>query len=68
MACLRSGCAWSKRFTKANNTGFCGTLRRRFPTLLDVVNHYDSCKGLGLSTAEKSNLVQFLVSMPNTTQ
>ena len=40
----------------------------RFPTLLDVVNHYDSCKGLGLSTAEKSNLVQFLVSMPNTTQ
>jgi cytochrome c peroxidase len=40
----------------------------RFPTLLDVVNHYDSCKGLGLSPSEKSDLVQFLVSMPNTTQ
>jgi hypothetical protein len=40
----------------------------RFPTLLDVVNHYDSCKILGLSAAEKSDLVQFLVSMPNITQ
>jgi hypothetical protein len=40
----------------------------RFLTLLDVVNHYDSCKSLGLSAAEKSDLVQFLVSLPNTTQ
>src|SRR5579864_1846534 len=40
----------------------------RFPTLLDVVNHYDTCKGLGLSGTEKNDLVQFLVSMPNTTQ
>jgi hypothetical protein len=37
----------------------------RFPTLLDVVNHYDSCKSLGLSAAEKSDLVQFLGSLPN---
>jgi hypothetical protein len=39
----------------------------RFLTLLDVVNHYDSCKSLGLSAAEKNDLVQFLASLPNST-
>jgi hypothetical protein len=34
----------------------------RFPTLLDVVNHYDSCFKLGLSTQQKSDLVQYLKS------
>jgi hypothetical protein len=38
----------------------------RFATLLDVVNHDDTCKNLGLSGAEKSDLVQFLLSLPNT--
>jgi hypothetical protein len=36
----------------------------RFPTLLDVVNHYDDCKNLGLSAQDKSDLVQFLLSLP----
>jgi hypothetical protein len=36
----------------------------RFPTLLDVVNHYDSCMSLGLSAQEKADLVQFLMSLP----
>lgn len=35
----------------------------RFPTLLDVVNHYDAFKGLGLSAAEKSDLVEYLKSL-----
>jgi hypothetical protein len=35
----------------------------RFATLLDVVNHYDSCLDLGLTTAEKSDLVQYLLSL-----
>ena len=34
----------------------------RFPTLLDVVNHYNSCFSLGLSDQQKSDLVQFLNS------
>jgi cytochrome c5 len=34
----------------------------RFKTLLDVVNHYDSCFGLNLSTQQKSDLVQYLKS------
>jgi hypothetical protein len=34
----------------------------RFPTLMDVVNHYDSCFGLGLSMGQKSDLVEFLKS------
>jgi len=34
----------------------------RFPTLLAVVNHYDSCFGLGLSNGQKSDLVEFLKS------
>jgi hypothetical protein len=36
----------------------------RFPTLLDVVNHYDTCKNLGLTSEEKSELVQYLLSLP----
>jgi len=36
----------------------------RFATLLDVVNHYDSCFNLGLSAQEKSDLVQYLKSLP----
>jgi hypothetical protein len=35
----------------------------RFATLRDVVNHYNSCLGLSLSEAEKSDLVQFLLSL-----
>lgn len=40
----------------------------RFVTLLDVVNHYDRCLSLGLSDQEKSDLVQYLKSLPNTTE
>jgi len=36
----------------------------RFSTLLDVLNHYDSCLGLGLSDQEKVDLVEFLKSLP----
>lgn len=36
----------------------------RFPTLLAVVEHYDSCLGLGLSSQEKSDLVEYLKSLP----
>jgi hypothetical protein len=35
----------------------------RFPTLNDVVNHYDECFKLGLSQNEKNDLVQYLVSL-----
>ena len=34
----------------------------RFPTLLDVANHYDACFNLGLSPAQKSDLAEFLKS------
>ena len=34
----------------------------RFPTLLDVANHYDACLSLGLYQNEKSDLVEFLKS------
>jgi hypothetical protein len=34
----------------------------RFPTLLDVANHYDSCFNIGLSSGQKSDLVEFLKS------
>jgi len=37
----------------------------RFPTLLDVVNHYDQCFSLGLMDQEKLDLVQYLLSLPN---
>ncbi len=36
----------------------------RFATLLDVVNHYDSCFHLGLSPEEKSDVVEYLKSLP----
>ena len=35
----------------------------RFPTLEAVVNHYDACFGLGLSTQETEDLVQYLLSL-----
>lgn len=35
----------------------------RFATLLDVVNHYNTCFSLGLTTAEKNDLVQYLLSL-----
>lgn len=35
----------------------------RFPTLLDVVNHYDNCKKLGLTSNEKNDLVEYLKSL-----
>jgi len=35
----------------------------RFPTLLDVVNHYNACFQLGLTEQEKRDLVQYLLSL-----
>jgi hypothetical protein len=35
----------------------------RFATLLDVVNHYNDCKRLNLSEAEKGDLVEYLKSL-----
>ena len=35
----------------------------RFPTLSDVVNHYDGFKRLGLSQQEKGDLVEYLKSL-----
>ena len=35
----------------------------RFPTLLDVVNHYNQLKKLNLTAAEKNDLVEFLKSL-----
>jgi hypothetical protein len=35
----------------------------RFATLLDVVNHYNNCKKLNLTEAEKSDLVEYLKSL-----
>ena len=35
----------------------------RFATLLDVVNHYNTCFGLGLTDREKADLVQYLLSL-----
>jgi len=34
----------------------------RFATLLDVVDHYDGCFGLHLTSRQKSDLVQYLKS------
>ena len=34
----------------------------RFPNLAAVVEHYNSCFGLGLTAQEKSDLVQYLLS------
>ena len=38
----------------------------RFATLLDVVNHYDTHFALGLTDAEKSDLVEYLKSLGDT--
>lgn len=35
----------------------------RFATLLDVVNHYNSCKNLQLTETEKGDLVEYLKSL-----
>jgi hypothetical protein len=35
----------------------------RFATLMDVINHYDTHFGLGLTDAEKSDLVEYLKSL-----
>jgi hypothetical protein len=35
----------------------------RFATYLDVVNHYNSCKKLNLTEAEKNDLVEYLKSL-----
>jgi hypothetical protein len=35
----------------------------RFATLDDVIAHYDSKFGLGLTTAQKSDLAQYLLSL-----
>jgi hypothetical protein len=35
----------------------------RFPTLGAVVNHYNTCMSLGLTTTEKNDLVQYLLSL-----
>ena len=35
----------------------------RFATLLDVVNHYDTRFGLGLTDAEKADIVEYLMSL-----
>ena len=35
----------------------------RFPTLLDVVNHYNTQFGLGLTAQEKADLIQYLKSL-----
>ncbi|MEW6469775.1 MAG: hypothetical protein AB1458_12665 [Bacteroidota bacterium] len=35
----------------------------RFATLMDVVNHYNKCKNLNLSEAEKNDLIEYLKSL-----
>ena len=35
----------------------------RFATLSDVVDHYNSCMSLGLTSSEKSDLIQYLLSL-----
>ena len=35
----------------------------RFPTLSAVVDHYNSCLSLGLTAGEKSDLIQYLLSL-----
>ena len=35
----------------------------RFATLLDVINHYDAFFGLGLTDGEKSDLIEYLISL-----
>jgi hypothetical protein len=35
----------------------------RFPALTNVVDHYDACMSLGLTAGEKSDLIQYLLSL-----
>lgn len=35
----------------------------RFAALSDVVNHYNTCMSLGLTSSEKSDLIQYLLSL-----
>jgi hypothetical protein len=35
----------------------------RFPTLMNVVDHYNTCLRLGLTGGEKSDLIQYLLSL-----
>lgn len=35
----------------------------RFPTLSSVVDHYNTCMSLGLTAGEKSDLIQYLLSL-----
>ena len=35
----------------------------RFTTLGNVVDHYDSCLSLGLTSDEKNDLIQYLLSL-----
>jgi hypothetical protein len=35
----------------------------RFPDLIHVVDHYNTCMGLGLSSDEKNDLIQYLLSL-----
>ncbi len=35
----------------------------RFPTLASVVDHYDTCLSLGLTSDEKSDVIQYLLSL-----
>ncbi|MGH9665410.1 MAG: hypothetical protein ACRD9L_13385, partial [Bryobacteraceae bacterium] len=35
----------------------------RFPTLMNVVDHYNTCLSLGLTSNEKSDLIQYLLSL-----
>jgi hypothetical protein len=40
----------------------------RFATLLDVVNHYETLFSLGLSEPEKSDLIEYLMSLGDATE
>lgn len=35
----------------------------RFATLRDVIDHYSSCRSLGLAESEKSDLIEYLKSL-----
>jgi hypothetical protein len=39
-----------------------------FPTLLSVVDHYNSCKNLGLNAGDEADLVQYMMSLPEPDQ
>jgi hypothetical protein len=62
-------CAPDKRYRTSPLAGLWTHSKRgfyhdaRFNTLLDVVNHYDSCYTLGLVDQEKADLVEFLKTL-----